>query len=117
MGTKPSAPEPDAATVLGQPDPQHGACHVICQGRSYPPNNTKANNQRSAKLADRLLSHSVSKLLDDQPELQRDMRTAARVIRALLSKVDRAAAICSGAACHLRDFTIEVGKRLMIGRT
>jgi len=37
------------------------------------------------------------------------MRTAARVIRALLSKIDRAAANCSDAARHLRDLTIEVG--------
>ena len=37
------------------------------------------------------------------------MRTAARVIRALLSKIDRAAANCSEAARHLSDLAIEVG--------
>ena len=69
----------------------------------------KLTTNEAQKLADRLLSRGVSKLLDDQPELQRDMRTAARAIRARLSKVDHAAAICSDAARHLRDFTINVG--------
>jgi len=70
----------------------------------------KLTTNEAQKLADRLLSRGVSKLLDDQPELQRDMRMAAWVIRALLSKIDRAAAICSDAARHLRDLTIEVGR-------
>jgi predicted RNA-binding Zn ribbon-like protein len=69
----------------------------------------KLTTDEAQNLADRLQSRGVSKLLDDQPELQRDMRTAAWVIRALLSKVDHAAAICSEAARHLRDLTIEVG--------
>jgi hypothetical protein len=69
----------------------------------------KLTTDEAQKLADRLQSRGVSKLLDDQPELQRDMRTAAWVIHALLSKVDHAAAICSEAARHLRDLTIEVG--------
>ena len=69
----------------------------------------KLTIDEAQNLADRLLSRGVSKLLNDQPELQRDMRTAARVIRALLSKIDRAAAICSDAGRHLSDLTIEVG--------
>jgi len=36
-------------------------------------------------LADRLLSRGVSKLVTDRPESQRDLRAAARVIRALAS--------------------------------
>jgi hypothetical protein len=36
-------------------------------------------------LADRLLSRGHSRLLADSPESQRDLRTAARVIQALVS--------------------------------
>jgi hypothetical protein len=59
-------------------------------------------------LADRLTSRGVSRVLDDQPEMQRDMRIAARVIRTLLHEVDRVAAICSDAAHLLRNLSVEV---------
>ncbi len=36
-------------------------------------------------LADRLLSRSLSRLLTDRPESQRDLRTGARVIQVLTS--------------------------------
>ena len=69
----------------------------------------KLTTDEAQNLAGHLQSCCVSRLLDDQPELQRDMPTAARAIRARLSKVDHAAAIRSEAARHLRDFTINVG--------
>jgi hypothetical protein len=68
----------------------------------------KLTTDEAQKLAGRLQSRGVSKLLDDQPELQRDMRTAAWVTRALLRKVDHAAAVCSEAA-RRRDLTTKVG--------
>jgi hypothetical protein len=42
-------------------------------------------------LADRLTSRGTSRLLADQPEMQSDMRQAARVIRALLIAFEHAA--------------------------
>jgi hypothetical protein len=71
----------------------------------------KLTTDEAQKLADRLQSRGVSTLLDDQPELQRDMRAAAQVIRALLNKIDHAEAICAEAARQLCDFTIKVGGR------
>ena len=44
-------------------------------------------------LADRLLSRGLSRLLDDRPESQRDLRTAARVIQALVSDLPNDAGV------------------------
>lgn len=59
-------------------------------------------------LADRLTSRGVSKLLDDMPSTQADMRAAARVIRGLLNRVDAAAALCGNAQSLLRNLTLEI---------
>ncbi len=59
-------------------------------------------------LADRLFSRGVSKLLDDMPSTQTDMRAASRVIRALLNRVDRAAAMCGDAQSLLSKLTLEI---------
>ncbi len=59
-------------------------------------------------LADRLYGRSVSALLDEKPEVRRDMCMASRVIRALLHEVDRIAARCEADAHTLRHLKIEV---------
>jgi hypothetical protein len=59
-------------------------------------------------LADRLTSRGTSRLLADQPEMQTDMKIGARVIRALLSKLDKAAAMADCTAQFLADLRIDV---------
>jgi hypothetical protein len=59
-------------------------------------------------LADRLTSRGTSRLLSDQPEMQTDMKIGARVIRALLSKLDKAAAMADGTAHFLADLRVDV---------
>jgi hypothetical protein len=59
-------------------------------------------------LADRLTSRGVSIVLSDTPEMQADMRMAARVIRALLSKLDKAAGSVAETARLLAEVQIEV---------
>ena len=59
-------------------------------------------------LADRLLSCGVSKLFDDSPSLQADLRAASRVIRSLLSEIDRVARITGDIERTLRDFKVTV---------
>ena len=59
-------------------------------------------------LADRLFSRGVSKLLDDMPSTQADMRAASQVIRALLNRVDRAAAMCGDTQSLLNKLTLEI---------
>jgi hypothetical protein len=49
----------------------------------------------------------MSRLLADQP-MQSDMKVGARVIRALLSKIDRATAMAGGTAEFLADLRIDV---------
>jgi hypothetical protein len=66
---------------------------------------TPAHLQR---LADRLVSRGTSSLLSDSPEMQADMRVAAQVIRALLSKLDKAAGSVAETARLLAEVRIEV---------
>ena len=51
------------------------------------------NQDNMQALADRLLSRGVSKLSTDNTEQATDLRVASRVIRALLSELDRAASV------------------------
>jgi hypothetical protein len=60
------------------------------------------------QLADRLFSRGVSRLMNDQPSVQSDMRAASRVIRALLNRVDRAAAMCGDAQSLLCKLVLEI---------
>jgi hypothetical protein len=60
-------------------------------------------------LADRLFSRSVSKMFVASPEVCRDLCMASRVIRSLLSEVDRLASECEDRAYLLRSLTIDVG--------
>jgi hypothetical protein len=62
----------------------------------------------AGSLADRLFSRSVSKLFETQPEVQRDCCMASRVIRALLSEVDRLASECEDKARLLRNIQIDI---------
>jgi len=59
-------------------------------------------------LADRLYSRSLSELFVASPEVRRDLCMASRVIRALLSRVDRLAARCEDDAHTLRNLKIDV---------
>jgi hypothetical protein len=59
-------------------------------------------------LADRLYGRGVSKLLDDSPALAIDLRTPSRVLRALLSKIDGAAAKTKEAAELLAQLRVQV---------
>ncbi len=61
-------------------------------------------------LADRLYSRGVSKLLDDSPSLQTDLRIASRVLRTLLGKIDAAAAKAGETAQFLADLRIDVSE-------
>jgi hypothetical protein len=60
-------------------------------------------------LADRLFSRSVSKMFVASPEVCRDLCMASRVIRSLLSEVDRLASECEDRAHLLRAIQIDVG--------
>jgi hypothetical protein len=59
-------------------------------------------------LADRLLSRGISKLTTDTTEQTRDLRTASRVIRALLGEVDKAAAVAGDLSRLLRELRVSV---------
>jgi hypothetical protein len=76
-------------------DPTHPNIKTLSAGEAY-------------YLADRLYGRSVSALLDEKPEVRRDMCMASRVIRALLHEVDRIAARCEADTHTLRNLRIEV---------
>jgi hypothetical protein len=59
-------------------------------------------------LADRLYSSGVSRLFDDSPSMQADMRSASRVIRSVLSKIDRVAAFAGDVERSLRNLRVSV---------
>ena len=59
-------------------------------------------------LADRLFSRSQSTLFVASPEVRRDLCMASRVIRSLLSQVDRLASECKDRAHLLRSLKIDV---------
>ena len=59
-------------------------------------------------VADRLTSRSVSTGLSDTPGMQADMRVAARVIRGLLSKLDKAAGSVAETARLLAEVRLEL---------
>ena len=61
-------------------------------------------------LADRLAARGTSRLLRDQPEMQVDMRTAARVIQTFVCEIDRASKSCSDPVCrnHLSELSREL---------
>ncbi len=73
-----------------------------------PANPTLLTVAEIQTLADRLTSRGTSRLFADQPETQSDMKVGARVIRALLSKLDKAAAMAGGTAEFLADLRIDV---------
>lgn len=54
-------------------------------------------------LADRLYSRGVSKLLDDMPSVQADMRHASRAIRVLLTEIDKVAAVANSVTTPLNS--------------
>ena len=63
----------------------------------------------ASHLADRLFSRSQSTLFVASPEVCRDLCLASRVIRSLLSEVDRLASECEDRAHLLRAIKIDVG--------
>jgi hypothetical protein len=80
------------------------------KGFHMPANATVLTVAEVQTLADRLTSRGTSRLLSDQPEMQSDMKIGARVIRALLSKLDKAAAMADGTAQFLADLRIDVAE-------
>ena len=60
-------------------------------------------------LADRLYGRGVSKLTADTTEQARDLRTASRVIRALLGEVDKAASVAGDLSRALSSLRVSVG--------
>ncbi len=59
-------------------------------------------------LADRLFGRGTSVLADDSPSLAADLRTASRILRALLNKIDAVAAKANETAALLTALTIEL---------
>jgi hypothetical protein len=59
-------------------------------------------------LADRPYSRGVSRMLDDSPSMQADLRTASRVLRALLGNIDAVAAKTNETAQLLAEMRIEL---------
>jgi hypothetical protein len=49
-------------------------------------------------LADRLYGRGISQMFDDSPSLQQDLRIASRILRAMIAKIDAAAAKIGEAA-------------------
>jgi hypothetical protein len=70
--------------------------------------NLTLNSDAIQSLADRLFSRGTSKLFDDSPSVQTDLRTASRVIRSLLSEVDRVATVAGDIERSLRNLKIAV---------
>jgi hypothetical protein len=64
--------------------------------------------QEILTLADRLYARGVSQLFDDSPSLQTDLRIASRILRAMLSKIDAAAAKTAEAAELLTNLRVAV---------
>jgi hypothetical protein len=54
--------------------------------------------QETLTVADRLYGRGVSVLSDDSPNLATDLRTASRILRAMIAKIDAAAAKTGEAA-------------------
>ena len=61
-------------------------------------------------LADRLYSRGVSRLLDDSPSMQTDLRIVSQAIRVLLNEMDKVAAIAGDVAHQLRPFWRTAGR-------
>ena len=59
-------------------------------------------------LADRLYSRGVSKLLDDSPSMQTDLRIASQAIRVLLNEIDKVAAVANDVAHQLKNLRVAV---------
>lgn len=59
-------------------------------------------------LADRLYGRGVSPLMDDSPSMQTDLRTASRIMRALLNRIDAVAAKANETAELLRHLALEI---------
>jgi len=59
-------------------------------------------------LCDRLYGRSVSVLADDSPSLAADIRTASRIMRALLSRIDNVASKANETAALLNNLRVEL---------
>jgi len=59
-------------------------------------------------LADRPYSRGVSKLLDDSPSMQTDLRIASQAIRVLLNEIDKVAAVANDVAHQLKNLRVAV---------
>jgi hypothetical protein len=64
--------------------------------------------QEVLTLADRLYGRGVSQLFDDSPSLQTDLRITSRILRAMISKIDAAAAKTGEAAELLTNMRVAV---------
>ena len=78
------------------------------EGDVTHPNVKTLTVPEATALADRLFSRSQSTLFVASPEVQRDLCMASRVIRSLLSQVDRLASECEDRAHLLRNIKIDV---------
>jgi hypothetical protein len=77
-------------------------------GEPKPARSQTLTQRDIERLADRLTARGTSMLLKDTPELAGDLRTAARVIHALLSKLDEAAGTMAETARLIAEIHIEV---------
>jgi hypothetical protein len=59
-------------------------------------------------LADRLYGRGVSVLSDDSPSLATDLRIASRILRAMIAKIDAAAAKTGEAAELLSNMRVAI---------
>jgi hypothetical protein len=66
------------------------------------------SHSRPANFADRLYSRGVSELNTYTTEQSRDLRVASRALRALLSEIDRVAAVTGDVAHSLHNLKINL---------
>ncbi len=64
--------------------------------------------QEILTLADRLYSRGVSTLMDDSPSMATDLRVASRILRAMIAKIDAAAAKTGEAAELLANLRVAI---------
>jgi hypothetical protein len=103
----------DDAGAISAAGPSHNdeGVFVIMAGQEVISPQIKTLSAGEANhLADRLYSRSVSKMFVASPEVRIDLCMASRVIRSLISQVDRLASECEDRAHLLRSLKIDVAE-------
>jgi hypothetical protein len=101
-GTRPGGPPPVSQND-GSPDHSEKESFAMADPRS-----TTLTTAELQHLADRLYSRGVSRMLDDSPSMQVDLRIASRALRVLLSEIDRVASVANDLERTLRNLRITI---------